>query len=108
MRVFIILVFSLLIQLSNLQRVPDRCLCECCTTENCSPSLVDVHPLWFCTETRTCTQNNCVDWHQNACPPRDSPGQTRAKCMISGERILPTSLLMIGINLMIVLIKDKF
>jgi hypothetical protein len=108
MRVFTILLFYLLIQLSNLQGATESCLCECCTTPNCAPTLVGTHPLWFCTETKTCTHSSCVQWHPDVCPRRDGFGQTRSICESYAERILPTSLILIGINLMILLLKDKF
>jgi hypothetical protein len=108
MRIFLILPFFLILILSNLQRTAGTdCRCECCTSDNCRPTIVGIHSLWYCSEASTCKQANCIDWHYTQCPPQGLPGQTRAICISNAERILPISFVIIGINLIILLIKDK-
>ncbi|CAF3914788.1 unnamed protein product, partial [Rotaria sp. Silwood1] len=41
------------------------------------------------------------------CPRRNVAGQTRAICVSNAERILPALFITIGINLILLLIKDK-
>jgi hypothetical protein len=93
MRVFIILPFYLIIILANLQRTTSEdCKCECCTSENCRPTTVGIHSLWFCSETTTCKQTSCITWHSDQCPPQGTFGQTRAICVSTSntERVLPS------------------
>jgi len=111
MRVFIILLFSLIIIFANLQRTTsDDCKCECCTSENCRPTEIGIHNLWFCSETTTCKQTSCMTWHPDQCPAQGTSGQTRAICVSTSNsiRVLPRLFMIIVINLFIVLIKDKF
>jgi len=109
MRIFIILPFFLIIILANLQRTTGNdCRCECCTSENCNPSVVGIHILWYCSETTTCKHTDCIAWHYDQCPLPGTFGQIRAICVSKAERICPTLFMIIGINLIILLIKDKF
>ncbi|CAF0924488.1 unnamed protein product [Rotaria sp. Silwood1] len=83
------------------------CVCECCTSVNCNPTRVGFRPLWYCSEATTCTQSYCIDWYPDRCPRRNVAGQTRAICVSNAERILPALFITIGINLILLLIKDK-
>lgn len=94
--------FCLIIILSNLQRtIGNDCRCECCTSENCSPTVIGIHSLWYCSEASTCKQANCIDWHSTQCPPQGIPGQTRAICISNAHYILPSFLMIISINLIL-------
>ncbi len=109
MRSSIALPFSLIIIFANLRRTTaNDCHCECCTTDNCRPTLVGTHSVWYCSETTTCKHANCFDWHPDQCPPGGVSGQTRAICVTNSERILQTSLVTISIHLIVLLLKDAF
>ncbi|CAF1452680.1 unnamed protein product [Rotaria magnacalcarata] len=98
MRIFVHLVYFLIIILCILQRIIGKdCRCECCTTQNCSPKNIGYRTLWFCSEASSCTPVYCTDWYPENCPPRGSPGQTRAICVSPGHagRLLPTSCIII-------------
>ncbi|CAF2386974.1 unnamed protein product [Rotaria sp. Silwood2] len=108
MRVLITLPFFLLIISFKLQQTNGNdCVCECCTSLNCNPTRIGARPLWYCSEATTCTQSHCIDWYINRCPPRNTVGQTRAICVSNTERILPALFIIVGINLILLLIKDK-
>ncbi len=111
MRVVIILPFFLIIILSNPPRtIAYDCRCECCTSNNCNPVPIGSHDLWFCSEPTSCSRTDCVNWYPGRCPPEDGSGQTRAICVTNGEHInLPPILFIIlGLNLIIFFIQDKF
>ncbi|CAF1316451.1 unnamed protein product [Rotaria sordida] len=109
MRVFIILPVFLLIILFKLQQTNGiDCLCECCISFDCNPTRVGSRPLWFCSEASSCTQTYCIDLYPDRCPPRNTIGRTRAICISNAERILPTLFIIIGINLILLLMKNKF
>ncbi len=105
-----VLLFCLLIIIANFQRTTtnDYCRCECCTSNGCNPTLVDTHPLESCSASFNCRPIDCFQWHTTKCPPISSPGQTRPFCISNSERLLPTLFLIIGMNLIIRVIKDKF
>lgn len=86
-----IIIYSILI-LSNFQQaIGNNCRCECCTTDNCNPSVVGIHSLWYCSETSTCKHGNCIDWHPSQCPPQGLPGRIRSICVVNNSSILSTS-----------------
>ncbi|UJR36169.1 hypothetical protein I4U23_028903 [Adineta vaga] len=66
------------------------CKCECCTTQYCNPTLIGTHSLWFCSETTSCTKNDCINWHPTLCPRDNVSGQTRAVCASNAHRTLST------------------
>jgi hypothetical protein len=110
MRFVFILPLCLLIIFANLPcTTADYCRCECCTSNGCNPKSVGTHTLGnaFCSELFNCKQDDCFGWHPFECPPDISaPGQTRAVCVSYSERLLPTFILIIGMNLLIQLIKN--
>ncbi len=111
MRFALTLPFCLLIILAHFTyTTADYCKCECCTSNGCSPSLVDYHVLEsrFCSEFINCKRDDCSGWHSTRCPPTGSPGQTRALCVSNSGRLLPTVILIIGMNFLIRLIKNQF
>ncbi|CAF1042412.1 unnamed protein product [Adineta steineri] len=91
MHILTILPFFLLILLSNPKQTIGKtdCRCECCTSQNCNPTLIGTHNLWFCSETTSCTKSECINWHPASCPREDASGQTRAICVSNAERRLP-------------------
>ncbi len=111
MRFVVILPFCLLIILANLRHTTaEICRCECCISPGCKPTFVADHDLLSCSESGTCKQSDCSDLHADKCPKPNANGQTRAICPVisASERLLPTLLIVIGMNLIIRLIKDKF
>lgn len=106
-----VLAFCLLIILANFQHTTaEYCRCECCTGNSCTPVHVGTYSLntAFCSESVNCKINDCNSNYSFKCPRLDSPGQTRPTCVSNSERILPTLFLIIGMNLIIRVIKDKF
>jgi hypothetical protein len=109
MRFIFILPLCLLIIFANLPRTTaNYCRCECCTSDGCNPTFVGTHTLGnaFCSELLNCRQEDCFGWYPFQCPPKTAYGQTRGVCISYSERLLPTLILIIGMNLLIQLIKN--
>lgn len=100
------LLFLIILILLHMQRADGiDCRCECCTSENCEPSLIGSRPLWFCSEVTTCTKIQCADWYPDRCPDRSGVGRIRTICKTSNaERILPFIFANMGFMFMLLLI----
>jgi len=87
-----------------------NCKCSCCTSNGCTPQVIDTdHNLFFCGNT-TCTPQKCIQWHYDECPPPGAFGVTKAEC-VSGngsERLLSSLFIVFGITSLILMIKNKF
>ena len=116
MRFVLILLFIVITIQST---IADDCVCECCRVNGCTPVFVDRRFFQFCSESANCRQDDCANWHTSICPPKGSNGQTRATCQASlttlrpfnnavSGHILPTVFLIIGMNILLQLLKDKF
>ena len=101
------LALILLLVLVHLQiSTSTDCRCDCCLTPDCRPTPVGLRPIWFCSETASCTPSKCIEWYGNRCPPRNAFGQTRAICANGTDRLSSLSLLMIMSTAFVLLIKD--
>lgn len=113
--VFILLFIVITIQ----STIAIDCVCECCVGSPCTPVLISRQFLQFCSEATNCRQDDCANQHTSDCPPKGAIGQTRATCQASpttsqpystasSGHFLPTVVMIIGMNILLQLLKDKF